>query len=126
MKLLSLFRPTPAHEQAAEPKASMPHERYPELLHWREGDSLRGRLGWYYFISVTADGNVYAWDYLHRHKHKLKLRDVMGGLVNEDLRDREINEELKSSNEYMELLRQFQKAVEELRQRDIKRFGSPQ
>ncbi len=110
----------------AREERAAPHEQYPEILHWEQDDELSSAAGCYYFISVTADGYVYVWDYLKDHKLKLSLIRVMATATNKNLRDREINKKLKETNEYMELLENFQDAVKELQQRDIQRFGSPQ
>jgi hypothetical protein len=104
----------------ATPEIITPHEKYPEILSWQEGDEFycdiveMGHL-LMYFISITQDGFVYLYDMHHQNKYKIHLDKVMKLAINRTAQTRMIDEELKNSDRYMELLSAFQEAVKELK-----------
>lgn len=110
----------PASPRAVPPPA--PHEQYPAIMHWQKGDEIRSTKShnpfWFNLISITQDGTVYGQNELNEHKFRQPLWVVMRDGCNLSLKDREINEALKSSNEYMELIAEFNKAFAELQERD--------
>lgn len=101
-----------------------PHEQYPEIMHWQKGDEIRSTAihnnFWFNLISITEDGIVYGKERLSDHKFRQRLWVVMRDGRNLSLKDREINEALKQSDEYMELIAEFNKAFKELQERDKK------
>lgn len=100
------------------------HELFPEVLHWHVGDEIAVGGYTYKFISCTIEGVFYLEHF--GHLERFSLSRIRTETTNVSLRDREISAELKQSNEYMELLAQFQESVKELQRRDIERYGSPQ
>lgn len=135
-------------------KGKPPHTWYPDILHWQEGDeiycwgimsalglknfswatyhkyvdSLSGTAkGTFYYKSVDKQGNIF-------------LEDKTGNIVqfefwrfikkarNESLRSRQIEGQVKQSKEYMELMKEFQKAFNELQESDNHphRLGEPE
>lgn len=134
-------------------KGKPPHTWYPDILHWKEGDeiycwgiisalgiwnfswaiyhkyvdSLSGTAkGTFYFKSVDKEGNIF-------------LEDKKGNLIqfefwrfikkarNESLKSRRIEGQVKQSEEYMELMKEFQNAFNELQESDNHphRLGEP-
>jgi hypothetical protein len=96
-----------------------PHEQWPEVMHWQRGDRFdfvyyRERAYEPVLISITEDG----WAYCHDldHRVKLPIRKMVG--LNLSLQDRACDEELKGTNEYMELIAAFNTSFEELQRRD--------
>jgi len=129
MNLNNVFRwlglvdaaPTPAHPDP--PRRLAPHEQYPEIMHWREGDEIRSSTHshwffWFKFISVTEDGTVYGDSILSDHKFRCELWVIMRDGSNLTLNDREISQELQRSNEYIELIKEFNAAFASLQERD--------
>lgn len=107
-----------------------PHEQYPEILHWKVGDEIRNNprcphVFWFNLISITSEGQVYdaqvyGQNCLNDHKCSYALWVIMRDGSNLSLQDRQINETLKESNDYMELIEQFNVAFAELQERDRK------
>lgn len=95
-----------------------PHEQYPQIMHWQEGDEIRASRFWFRLISITADGWVYGRNVTNEHKFGEPLWMVIRDGSNLSLNDRQINETLKASNDYMELLKHFNAAFAELQERD--------
>jgi len=116
-----IFRPAPTALKTAPTPA--PHEQYPEIFHWQAGDEIRSATYsrndfWFHLISITEEGIVYGRNRLNDHKFCQPLWVVMRDGCNLTLRDREINDELKRTNEYMDLIVEFNKAFDELQKRD--------
>jgi len=125
-------------------KGKPPHTWYPDILHWKEGDEIycwgimsafglmnfsmanyhkyvdsnsAKAKGTFYFKSVDENGNIF-------------LKDEKGNIVqfefwrfikkarNESLKSRKIEKQVKESEEYMELMDEFQKAFNELQESD--------
>lgn len=129
-------------------KGKPPHTWYPDILHWQEGDRVfcwnitraigymkakssdilkymkqNGALmvdyasGTFFYKSVDENGHIY-------------LEDEDGQLVefefyrfikvakNESLESRKLEDRQRDSEEYMELMKQFQKAFNELQESD--------
>ena len=105
--------------RAAKPDLP-PHERWPEILHWQEGDEFETR-GWPYYrirlISLNDHGGAYC-SVNGGHTRRLKVSDLVG--TNIDLQDRNISTDMKTDCEYMELIKQFNAAYKELQERDRK------
>jgi hypothetical protein len=97
-----------------------PHVQYPEILHWQEGDEIEADRFLFSFIRVTEDGWVYGQNLLDDHKFKEPLWMVMRDGINLSLKDREIDEGLTRSDEYMQLIAAFNDSFNELRERDKK------
>ncbi len=134
-------------------KGKPPHTWYPDILHWKEGDEIYcwgiisalgiGNFSWanyhkyvdslsgtakgtFHFKSVDKEGNIF-------------LEDKEGNLVqfefwrlikkarNESLKSRRIEGQVKQSEEYMELMKEFQTAFNELQESDNHphRLGEP-
>lgn len=96
-----------------------PHERWPEILHWKKGDQFyfvhwRDRAWKPVLESLTEDGYAYCREV--DGLVKLPISKMVG--LNESARTREVSEEMKQSNEYMELIKQFNIALDELKKRD--------
>ena len=97
-----------------------PHEKWPEILHYQEGDEFETRHWPYYRINLIAlndSGGAYC-SVDHGHTRRLALRDLVG--TNISLKDRQISEDLKTDTDYMELIKQFNVAFKELQERDKK------
>lgn len=98
-----------------------PHQRWPEILHWRAGDDFNGLL-WvmrhdsYKLVALQEDG--YAVVDWCGEREWAPISSLIGRNVS--LRTRRVNESLKQSAEYMELLNQFNIAYRELQERDKK------
>lgn len=96
-----------------------PHERWPEILHWQEGDEFDTR-GWRYrsirFLSFTENGTAAYCKVDYSHIARLGLKSLAGGNIS--LHDREMSAQMKDSREYNELIRQFQISYAELEARD--------
>ena len=101
-----------------------PHEQYPQIMHWQKGDEIRSTENhnrfWFNLISITADGMVYGQNRIDDHKFAQRLWVVMRDGINLSLQDRHINEALKQSDGYMELVAEFNRAFAELQERDKK------
>lgn len=102
-----------------------PHERWPQILHWRQGDEFDCHVdysGKHYYslrlIALTEDGFAYCSE--SGHKVKIHVSALVGH--NESFITRRVDDELQQSNEYMELLREFNVAVDELKRRDKMRL----
>lgn len=95
-----------------------PHERWPEVLHWRRGDKFEGtydlRHTAYTLIAVQEDG--YAVVQYFGDRDWAPISKLVGHNVS--LRTRRVNEDLQQSNDYMELINQFKIAYAELEERD--------
>jgi hypothetical protein len=106
----------------AEPSPA-PHEQYPEILHWQEGDeicAIPSMRFWFNLIRITENGWVYGNNCLDHHRFSEPLWMVMRDGINLSLKDREINEALKQSDEYMQLIAAFNDSFNELQERDKK------
>ena len=123
LRILPAQKPISVPRPVAQPA---PHEQYPEIMHWQEGDEIRNHAGsshnnfWFSLISINADGIVYGQNRLNDHKFRQPLWMIMRDGQNLSLRDREINEQLKGGNEYMELIAEFNRSFAELQERDKK------
>lgn len=110
----------------APPRPLSPHEQWPEILHWQEGDEVKSDTSnshnyfHFYLLSITEGGMVYGKEWSTDHKLRQPLWMVMRDGSNLSLRDREIDEQLKTTNEYMVLLKEFNVAFAELQERDRK------
>jgi hypothetical protein len=102
------------------------HEKYPQILHWEKGDRFDAPLSTnlWQLVSLSADGKVYVQELLG-DMGKYNLSYFYKTYTNTSLRNRNINEEIKNSQEYMTLLSNFQQSVKELRERDVKQIGEP-
>lgn len=100
-----------------------PHERWPEIMHWKKGDkfeTLGAYCGQAFLVSITEDGSAYVTEGLGPGDISRPEKWAISALVgkNRSLRSRRISAEIKQSNEYMELINQFNLAFEELQRRD--------
>lgn len=108
------------HQSARLP---LPHEAWPEILHWQAGDKFDAHVdyqGKHYYnlrlISLTDNGFAYCQEADQRVK--IGILSLIGH--NNSVITREVNEELKIGSEYMELIEQFNKSYAELQERDKK------
>lgn len=111
----------------AAPEDARPlHERYPQILTWKKGDRFENSEFWAgkaEMLSITADGRVFLKDY--ERTYNWSVEDVVNHVPNMDAQQRRVTSQLKNSTEYMTLLSEFQRAVEELKRRDVKTVGQP-
>lgn len=133
-------------------KGVPPHTWYPEILHWREGDrincwniaqALTGQKFDWGTYKKYADANSATGQHTFNYKSvdetgKIFLSDEEGDLVefhfykfikyarNETLKSRKLEQKITDSNEYMELMKNFQQAFDELQEADNhpKRLGA--
>ena len=132
-------------------KGVPPHTWYPDILHWKIGDrincwniaqALTGqKFDWATYHKYT-DGNSGTGQYVFNYRSvdesgKIFLEDEDGDLVvfqfyrfvkysrNETLKSRKLEQQVLESNDYMELMSNFQKAFDELQEADNhpKRLG---
>tara|TARA_R110000868_G_scaffold306734_1_gene567974 strand:+ start:7322 stop:7759 length:438 start_codon:yes stop_codon:yes gene_type:complete len=133
-------------------KGKPPHTWYPEILHWREGDkifcgNITRAFGYtkvktedvvkymkpsevvhrvtFTYKSVDEEGNIYVVD-PYDHLVQFEFWRFIKVSTNETLKSRLIEERQRGSEEYMELMQNFQKAFDELQESDNhpKRLGS--
>ncbi len=132
-------------------KGNPPHTWYPEILHWREGDKIYcsnitkafgyskvrtrdivkyikpnevvGKVSFVY-KSVDEQGNIYLSD-PDDHLVQFEFWRFIKVSTNETLKSRLVEERQKGSEEYMELMSNFQHAFDELQEQDNhpKRLG---
>lgn len=96
-----------------------PHQRWPEILHWQQGDEFEWSMsGWYRLIALSEDGNAYVSEVTSNDKQIVGICSLVGRNVS--LRNRRISQQLKNTAEYMELIKQFNIAYAELQERDKK------
>lgn len=99
-----------------------PHEKWPEILDWREGDVFDRMYDYgrseVTLVALQPDGYAVV-DYFG-DRDWIPIKALLGH--NRSLKTRRVNADFKNSAEYMELLDQFHAAVAELRARD-KRNG---
>src|SRR5690554_5890848 len=131
-------------------KGKAPHTWYPDILHWREGDkiycwnilsALGGKNSWaevhryipeggglvkvhFVFVGVNSEGKIFVMD----EKDNLlefEFYRFIKKSRNESLVNREIQIRAKGTENYMELMRSFQQAFDELQEEDnhLKRLG---
>ena len=126
-------------------KGIAPHIGYPEIMHWQAGDEIVARnihaknplqklVAYedgvlnitYIFKSVTADGFILVEEKESGEPHKADFYTFVKKAKNITLKKRLMSSELNDSNEYMELMSEFQKAFDELQSADNhpKRLGS--
>lgn len=135
-------------------KGVAPHTWYPEILHWREGDQINcwniaqaisvfgKKFDWGTYRAYVLDSNSQG-EHLFKYRSvnnqgKIYLEDQQGHLVefefyrlikyarNETLKSRKLEQQLADSQDYMELMQNFQQAFDELQAADNhpKRLGS--
>lgn len=97
----------------------LPHERWPEILDWRIGDKFdnlgfNAKWSYGYLNSIGEDG--YASLCFCDDKWWVRIGSLVGH--NQSLLNRRIDSEIKGSHEYMDLLDEFHKSVDELKARD--------
>jgi hypothetical protein len=108
-RFLLLFRKSP----------KLPHEIFPELLRWQEGDKINtnGSGFTYTFISCDEKGEFYLKRENFDDYWRFDLKKIQT-LTNISLQNREIKAQIEQSDNYWQLLQEFQKAVKELQERD--------
>ena len=130
-----------------------PHTWYPDILHWREGDSIvcgdvakaigymkatnkelalydgpKNGMGYaterFTYKSVDASGMIYLED-SKGHLHTFEFWRFIKASDNQSLKSRQIEAKQADSESYMELIQNFQKAFNELQEKDDhpKRLG---
>ncbi|MEQ8578380.1 MAG: hypothetical protein RIC57_08005 [Balneola sp.] len=125
-------------------KGKPPHTWYPDILHWREDDSI------YCWNVMSALGNnKQSWAEIHRYtpegggfakahftfvgvnsEGKIFVKDEKENLLefefyrfikkskNESLANRMVQDRLKGTENYMELMKNFQRSYDELQEAD--------
>ena len=125
-------------------KGKPPHTWYPDILHWREDDSI------YCWNVMSALGNnKQSWAEIHRYtpegggfakahftfvgvnsEGKIFVKDKEENLLefefyrfikkskNESLANRMVQDRLKGTENYMELMKNFQRSYDELQEAD--------
>lgn len=135
-------------------KKTPPHLWYPDILHWREGDELYcwgimsalgmknfswatyhkyvdmhtgAAKGTFYFKSIDKNGNIFVED-TNGNIEQFEFWRFVKKARNESLNSRQKKNQLEESQEYMELMRTFQQAFDELQENDNhpKRLGQPE
>lgn len=118
-------------------ETSAPHIEFPEILHWHEGDRIKARnvtmkgllskmtaieTGEYILIyiykGITRDGFIIVESEADNVAHKTELKKFLKKAENLSLKNRSIYSDLESSNEYMKLMEEFQRAYLELKEAD--------
>lgn len=135
-------------------KGKPPHTWYPEILHWREGDkifcwNIAKALGYmnakskdlykymsaaeqmsggfgkanFFYKSVDESGNIYL-EY-EDETVQFEFWRFIKSSENESLKSRNLQDDVKNSKKYMELMSTFQHAFDELQEADEhpKRLG---
>lgn len=114
-----------------------PHLLHPEILHWQTGDEIQTRnleaRGFFRKMSAIEDGKlnlIYIYKGLTREGliivedkesgklHKTDFRKFIRKAKNISLDNRKIMMDMSESEEYMELMKEFQKAYKELEAHD--------
>lgn len=114
-----------------------PHLQFPEILHWQEGDIIKARnvgakniisklnaietgkfTKKYVYKGITRDGSIIVEDQEDEIAHKVDLKKFLKKAENRSLTNRNIYSDLDTSNEYMALISEFQKAYLELSNND--------
>lgn len=126
-------------------KALAPHIVHPKILHWKEGDEivtidygkLAGKnrfhkltmhLDWvtpkttYFYKSITQDGFIIIKEKETEQLHKIDFIEFIKQAKNISFQNRSIENDLEQSNEYMELIGEFQKTFTELVASDKKKL----
>ncbi len=110
-----------------------PHLQFPEILHWQEGDIIKARnvkvKGFFSIVSametdtlymkyiykgLTRDGFIIVEDESGGEAHKTPLKKFLKKAENISHNNRTVLSDLDTSNEYMILISEFQKAYLEL------------
>jgi len=125
-------------------KGQPPHTWYPDILHWREGDSLycwnvmsatggnKKTLAQIYryiptgggfvkahftFAGVNSEGKIFVKDN-EDHLLEFQFYRFIKKSVNESLASRLVEDRLRGTEHYMELMQNFQKSYDELSESD--------
>lgn len=123
-----------------------PHTWYPDILHWREGDTIHcwniykaigyikadGRdlvrftgaetsaFGYpsarFKYRSVSSDGKIFV-EY-NDHLHEFEFWRFIKVAENESLASRKLEERVQETDQYMQLMKHFQEAFDELQTKD--------
>ncbi len=125
-------------------KGKPPHTWYPDILHWREDDSI-----YCWNVMSALGGNKQSWAEIHRYtpegggfakahftfvgvnsEGKIFVKDKEENLLefefyrfikkskNESLANRMVQDRLKGTENYMELMKNFQISFDELQEAD--------
>lgn len=118
-----LYRPQRPAEKVEKHVPLGPHEQWPEILHWQPGDifdcvtSRQVREAAPELIALSPEGHAYCWsNCLHDNKVRIRICNLVGR--NRSLLTRQIDDAIPETADYMELVKQFNLAFEELRARD--------
>lgn len=114
-----------------------PHVWYPEVLHWREGDSIVSKDSIYVSLlsiviadddgfslryrykSITRDGFIILEEEETGKLEKRRFDLFIRVSKNISYNNRHLNSEIQRSKEYMDLIQEFQNAYIELEKADI-------
>jgi len=92
--------------------AKSPHEIFPEIMHWEEWDELVIGLQTYSYRSIGNDGNLYISRF-GGVVEKINIKQAHN-ICNISLRNRRLHKEIDETEEYMQLIRDFQSAYKEI------------
>ncbi|WP_018128012.1 hypothetical protein [Balneola vulgaris] len=114
-----------------------PHKLHPDILHWKEGDEIEARnvniSGFfsllsaievgnvnrlYLFKAITDDGLIIVMDKETGQLYKVLFKKFIKKATNISLLNRKIECDIDNSQGYMELMKTFQKAYNELEASD--------
>lgn len=125
-------------------KGKPPHTWYPDILHWKEGDEIYcwgilsalgfenfswanyhkhtdphsgAAKGTFYFKSVDKDGSIFVEDE-NGNIVRFEFYRFIRKSRNESLISRQAEAQVRESEEYMELIQEFQKAFDHLQVSD--------
>lgn len=132
-------------------KGKPPHTWYPDILHWREGDNLYcwnvmsalggNKQSWaeihrytpqgggfakahFTFVGVNSEGKIFVKD-KEENLLEFEFYRFIKKSKNESLANRMVQDRLKGTENYMELMKNFQISFDELQEADEnpKRLG---
>ena len=93
-----------------------PHEIFPEIMHWKVGDKLSlnddRTCDYYVYEGVSEEGTVF-YKYFDGTELTVSVERARK-FINCSLQNDKIKKEKQSTNEYMQLMKDFQKAYKEI------------
>lgn len=127
-------------------KGKPPHSWYPEILHWEVGDEIRSidyeklenlsfveklmlridsffekeviPINFYLYKGLTENGFIIVVQKESKRLFKISFQNFIKDAINLSFQERSIRQELNKSKEYMDLIKNFQKAYLELEDSD--------
>ena len=94
-----------------------PHEIFPKILHWKEGDEIENwktfPQNYYHYKSVSEKGIVTLLNACSGTLEQFNIKKV-SKMFNQSLHNRNISKEIEETEDYMQLMKDFQKAYKEI------------